>query len=189
MQQSNATATLEKASGTATPPVTGEQAGHAPQVISEPQLQETPAPVPPRMLLVTAAGTQQPATPDASVANLAARTRPTAAVPESAIPEGLKFTGEATFPCNVRILGKVEGAIRAGANNTITIAPGGAIKGKATAQNLRIEGLADGEMCATGGLASFGAKAVCKGQVSYGRIAIEEGADIEASMKKIAAAA
>ena len=147
--------------------------------------------VPPRMLLVPAAGTQKTATAETpSASPAAARTlTAAAAVQECAIPEGLKFTGEATFPCNVRILGKVEGSIRAGSTNTITVAPGGNIKGKATAQNLRIEGAADGEMCAAGGLASFGAKAVCKGQVSYGRIAIEEGADIEASMKKTAAAA
>lgn len=105
-----------------------------------------------------------------------------------ALPQGLTFKGEAHYPCDVRIDGMVLGNVTAEPNRTITISREGKIKGSLKATNVRIDGEADGEITATGGLASFGANSVCKGQIAYGRLMIAEGADVEASMKKLAAA-
>lgn len=102
-----------------------------------------------------------------------------------ALPQGLTFKGEAHYPCDVRIDGMVLGNVTAEPNRTITISREGKIKGSLKATNVRVDGEADGEITATGGLASFGAKSVCKGQIAYGRLMIAEGADVEASMKKI----
>jgi cytoskeletal protein CcmA (bactofilin family) len=99
----------------------------------------------------------------------------------------LTFTGEAHYPCDVRIDGVVDGKITAEPDRTITVESEGQFKGSLKATNVRIEGSADGDITATGGLASFGAKSVCKGHITYGRLKIAEGADVEASMKKLAA--
>lgn len=103
------------------------------------------------------------------------------------LPKGLTFTGEAHYPCDVRIDGVVDGKITAEPDRTITVESEGKFKGSLKATNVRIEGSADGDITATGGLASFGAKSVCKGHITYGRLKIAEGADVEASMKKLAA--
>lgn len=103
------------------------------------------------------------------------------------LPKGLSFTGEAHYPCDVRIDGIVDGKITAEPDRTITVESEGKFKGSLKATNVRIEGSADGDITATGGLASFGAKSVCKGHITYGRLKIAEGADVEASMKKLAA--
>ncbi len=103
------------------------------------------------------------------------------------LPKGLTFTGEAHYPCDVRIDGVVDGKITAEPDRTITVESDGKFKGSIKATNVRIEGSADGDITATGGLASFGSKSVCKGHITYGRLKIAEGADVEASMKKLAA--
>lgn len=103
------------------------------------------------------------------------------------LPKGLTFTGEAHYPCDVRIDGVVDGKITAEPDLTITVECEGKFKGSLKATNVRIEGSADGEITATGGLASFGPNSVCKGHITYGRLKISEGADVEASMKKLAA--
>jgi cytoskeletal protein CcmA (bactofilin family) len=104
------------------------------------------------------------------------------------LPKGLTFKGEAHYPCDVRIEGVVDGTLTAEPNRTITVERDGKVKGSLKATNVRVEGTADGEITATGGLASFGVNAVCKGHITYGRLSISEGADVEASMKKLATA-
>jgi len=89
----------------------------------------------------------------------------------------------------VRIQGEFEGKVTAAEGFTITVESAGVLSGESHATNIRIEGKADGVIEASGGLASFGPKATCTGEVRYTRLAIEEGADVEASMKKAKAAA
>ena len=101
----------------------------------------------------------------------------------------MKFKGTADFPCSVRIQGEFEGKVTAAEGFTITVESAGVLSGESHATNIRIEGKADGVIEASGGLASFGPKATCTGEVRYTRLAIEEGADVEASMKKAKAAA
>ena len=103
------------------------------------------------------------------------------------LPKGLTFTGEAHYPCDVRIDGVVDGKVTAEPNRTITVESEGKFKGSLKATHVRINGEADGDIAATGGLASFGQKSVFKGHITYGRLTIAEGADVEASMKKLAA--
>lgn len=108
---------------------------------------------------------------------------------ECVIPTGMKFKGTADLPCNMRIQGEFEGKVTAAEGFSITVEVAGVLSGESHATNIRIEGKADGVIEANGGLASFGAKATCTGEVRYTRLAIEEGADVEASMKKAKAAA
>lgn len=121
---------------------------------------------------------------DDSLAPAAARLAPVCV-----IPPGMKFKGTADFPCSVRIQGEFEGKVTAAEGFTITVESAGVLSGESHATNIRIEGKADGVIEASGGLASFGPKATCTGEVRYTRLAIEEGADVEASMKKAKAAA
>ena len=103
------------------------------------------------------------------------------------LPKGLTFTGEAHYPCDVRIDGVVDGKMTAEPDRTITVESEGKFNGSIKATNVRIEGQVDGDITAAGGLASFGQNSVCKGHITYGRLKIAEGADVEASMKKLAA--
>jgi cytoskeletal protein CcmA (bactofilin family) len=103
------------------------------------------------------------------------------------LPKGLMFTGEAHYPCDVRIDGIVNGKMTAEPDRTITVESEGKFKGSLKATNVSIEGEVDGDIAAAGGLASFGQNSVCKGHITYGRLKIAEGADVEASMKKLAA--
>lgn len=107
--------------------------------------------------------------------------------PTCVLPKGLVFTGEAHYPCDVRIDGVVNGKMTTEPDRTITVESEGKFKGYLKATNVRIEGEVDGDITAAGGLASFGQNSVCKGQITYGRLKIAEGADVEASMKKLAA--
>lgn len=104
---------------------------------------------------------------------------------ECVLPSGLSFKGEARFPCGVQIEGAFDGKVTAASDQTITVAKGGRVKGEIKATNVHVEGGVDGQIIADGGLARFGATAKFTGEVTYARIGIEEGADIEASMKKL----
>lgn len=105
------------------------------------------------------------------------------------LPEGLKFTGNAFFPCDIEIKGEVDGEIKAAAQKTITVSATGTAKGNLQATNVRIDGKTEGLIKADGGLANFGPSARVSGEVVYGRVSIAEGAEIEASMKKASASA
>lgn len=139
--------------------------------------------------LVFAQG-QQPAAETPTVSNTKPATQSPAVTTEPAscsLPAGLSFKGEAHFPCDVRIFGEFDGKVTAEPDRTITLCEGGKASGDIKATNVRIEGCALGQITAAGGLASFGPKSVCTGQVNYSRLGIEEGAEVEASMKKVAA--
>ena len=97
----------------------------------------------------------------------------------------MSFKGDAHFPCDVKLEGMFEGKLTAEPNKTITITQTGDATGEFKATNIRLDGKASGHLTADGGLASFGNKAVYAGQLTYGRLGIEEGAEVDATMKKI----
>lgn len=105
------------------------------------------------------------------------------------IPQSITFKGEATFPCDAVIEGEFDGTLRVGPNARVTIAAAGMVEGNVYGQNVHVEGSVSGEVHAIGGLASFGPKAFCSGQIHYTRLSIAEGAEIEASMKRVPQAA
>lgn len=101
------------------------------------------------------------------------------------IPQSITFKGEASFPCDAVIEGEFDGTLRVGQNARVTIAAAGMVEGNVYGQNVHVEGSVSGEVHAIGGLASFGPKAFCSGQIHYTRLSIAEGAEIEASMKRV----
>lgn len=101
------------------------------------------------------------------------------------IPQSITFKGEATFPCDAVIEGEFDGTLRVGPTARVTIAAAGMVEGNVYGQNVHVDGSVSGEVHAIGGLASFGPKAFCSGQIHYTRLAIAEGAEIEASMKRV----
>lgn len=150
----------------------------------------------PTLPVATAAQTLRPPTEPLRFVQKVSETRLASVQPASdqlredricVLPKGLTFTGEAHYPCDVRIDGVVDGKVTAEPNRTITVESEGKFKGSLKATHVRINGEADGDIAATGGLASFGQKSVFKGHITYGRLTIAEGADVEASMKKLAA--
>jgi cytoskeletal protein CcmA (bactofilin family) len=149
----------------------------------------------PTLPVATAAQTLRPPTEPLRFVQKSSEIRPAAAPQASdqprdrtcVLPKGLTFTGDAHYPCDVRIDGVVDGKVTAEPDRTITVENDGKFKGTLKATHVRIKGEAGGEISATGGLASFGEKSVFKGHIIYGRLTIAEGADVEASMKKLAA--
>jgi cytoskeletal protein CcmA (bactofilin family) len=100
------------------------------------------------------------------------------------IPKGLTFIGEATYPFDVRIQGSVQGDISTSASRKVTVELEATFRGSIEATNVQIDGNAEGEITAANGLANFGPQSVFKGTVNYGRLKINEGAEVEATMKK-----
>lgn len=101
------------------------------------------------------------------------------------IPQSITFKGEASFPCDAVIEGEFDGTLRVGPSARVTIAAAGMVEGHVYGQSVHVEGSVSGEVHAIGGLASFGPKAFCSGQIHYTRLSIAEGAEIEASMKRV----
>lgn len=112
---------------------------------------------------------------------------PIPAEESSVIPSQITFAGDATFDCDVRIAGNITGTVTASAGRSINVEKGATVNGTLKATNVRIDGTTEGEISAEGGLASFTASAVSKGHITYSRLRIVEGAEVEASMKKLAA--
>lgn len=101
------------------------------------------------------------------------------------IPQAITFKGEAEFPCDAVIEGEFEGILRVGPAARVSIAGTGMVEGKIQGHSVHVDGTVSGEVRAIGGLASFGPRAFCSGEIHYTRLAIEEGAEIEASMKRV----
>ena len=139
----------------------------------------------------TALAEAKPATADADVLKFVASTNPKSSVqsePTAApcvIPQAISFRGEATFRTDAVIEGRFEGTVRVGQGAKVTVSDTGMVQGEIHGRNVHVDGTVDGQIHATGGLASFGASAHCTGQIHYSRLAIEEGAVIEASMKRV----
>lgn len=103
------------------------------------------------------------------------------------VPKGVRFKGDATFPCDVEIEGDCEGSISTLNGKSISVEISGTVVGELTSENIKVRGLVNGNINASNGLVHFASTAVCTGQVLYSRLSIEEGAELEASTKKVAA--
>ena len=112
---------------------------------------------------------------------------PTPAVESCVIPAQITFTGEATFDCDVRIAGNISGKVSATNGHSVLVEKGANVNGTLTATHIHIDGTTEGEIVASGGLASFSGSAISKGHITYARLRIAEGAEVEASMKKLVA--
>ena len=115
-----------------------------------------------------------------------AQRRPIAVRTDNActLPKGVSFKGKASFACDVQIDGTFEGDLVASQGSSATISAGATFTGNITATNITIDGHAHGSVDASAGVARFGAASTCTGNVLYGRLAIAEGAEIEATTKK-----
>ena len=117
---------------------------------------------------------------------------PKAATPAAAeaavctFPAGLSFEGDATFPCDFAVMGSIKGKVALTGQSKLVIAAGGKVEGEIVAKSISIDGIANGKIDASGGLVSFGENAICTGSIQYGRMSMAEGAEVEATMKKVA---
>jgi cytoskeletal protein CcmA (bactofilin family) len=105
------------------------------------------------------------------------------------MPAAIHFKGKAAFQSDVLIEGSVEGQVSANGGHKISVLRSAEVKGDVTAESVHVDGIVDGKVNAQGGLASFGPNSTCFGEIAYTRLAIEDGAVVEASMKRISAAA
>ena len=101
-------------------------------------------------------------------------------------PAGLSFEGDASFPCDFAVMGTIKGKVALSGQSKLVIAAGGKVEGEIVAKSISIDGEANGKIDASGGLVSFGENARCTGSIQYGRMSMAEGAEVEATMKKVA---
>lgn len=107
-------------------------------------------------------------------------------VPACTFPAGLEFSGNATFPCDFAVQGVIDGKIELTGQSKLVIARGGKVNGEIVSKCIRIDGEAHGTINAAGGVVSFGEHARGSGTIHYARMAMSEGAEVEATMKKVA---
>lgn len=84
-----------------------------------------------------------------------------------------KFKGELTFDSSLKVLGLLEGVIRAGGE--VTIGDGGLIKGDVEANTIVVEGTVEGDLIAKNKL-HLTAKARVIGDVTAASLTVAEGA-------------
>gem|GEM_PF-564663 len=84
-----------------------------------------------------------------------------------------KFKGELTFDSSLKVLGLLEGVIRAGGE--VTIAEGGLIKGDVEAATIIVEGTVEGDLIAKSRL-HLTAKARVVGDITAASLVVAEGA-------------
>lgn len=106
--------------------------------------------------------------------------------PACTFPSGLSFEGKATFPCDFAVEGEIKGRVELSGQSKLVIAKGGRIEGEISSKHILIEGHAHGVIDASGGVVSFGESARASGNINYARMSMAEGAEVEATMKKIA---
>ena len=117
----------------------------------------------------------------------AAEAFPVAPAPVQAtcqLPAGMRFAGEASYPCHVSIAGDIDGQITTDGDHTITCLKSAKVTGTLESRNLAIQGYVDGTLKAAG-LAQFGHTAKVSGEVQYGTLSIAEGAQIDATIKSM----
>ena len=82
--------------------------------------------------------------------------------------------------------GVIDGKIELTGQSKLVIARGGKVNGEIVSKCIRIDGEAHGTINAAGGVVSFGEHARGSGTIQYARMAMAEGAEVEATMKKVA---
>jgi len=170
----------------------GEPAPLSPVVASTPFAAPTDAP---RTLSLHAGAVSglapSPATThsDPALSGALVKTAPAAAAADRAIcsfPHGLSFEGTAEFPCDISVNGSIKGSVILKEQSQLVISETGAIDGTIRARNVLVQGSVKGELDASGGTVAFGEAATCTGSIKYARMSMAEGAEVEATMKKVA---
>lgn len=100
-------------------------------------------------------------------------------------PAGLSFEGEASFPCDFAVMGTIKGKVMLSGQSKLVVAAGGVVDGEIVAKSISIDGEVCGRIDASGGLVSFGGSARCSGTIQYGRMSMAEGAEVDATMKRV----
>lgn len=126
---------------------------------------------------------------DTALSGALVKTAPAAAAADRAIcsfPHGLSFEGTAEFPCDISVNGSIKGSVILKEQSQLVISESGAIDGTIRARNVLVQGSVKGELDASGGTVAFGEAATCTGSIKYARMSMAEGAEVEATMKKVA---
>lgn len=100
------------------------------------------------------------------------------------MPQGIHFNGDAFYPCDVSIEGHFTGTLSTQGQVTVEIGEIGFVKGTVKSHNIDVRGNVHGVLDCPEGLVSFGPLAVCTGTVTYAKLKIEEGAEVDATTKK-----
>lgn len=124
---------------------------------------------------------------DTALSGAEVKTAPDAAARTiCSFPHGLSFEGTAEFPCDISVNGSIKGSVILKEQSQLVISESGAIDGTIRARNVLVQGSVKGELDASGGTVAFGEAATCTGSIKYARMSMAEGAEVEATMKKVA---
>lgn len=91
------------------------------------------------------------------------------------------LTGEVRGARRVEVYGSIEGGISAG---DVTVRPGGSVRGGVNAETSTVEGALTGDVRIKQ-LISIKSSGSVTGKVKYGRLAMEEGAELAASVRNV----
>lgn len=102
------------------------------------------------------------------------------------LPQGLNFTGDASFPGDIVIEGSVRGNITAPRHATAHLIDGGTLEGTLDAGNARIDGQLQGSINCPLGLVEFGTTARCEVDVTYAEMDVARGSNVQATLRRAA---
>jgi len=102
----------------------------------------------------------------------------------SIIAAGGEIVGDLKFPGVVEVHGTISGTLSA---QSIVVSESGVIKGNLSAADITVRGAVDGQV--TGGAVALHSKARVAGEVLYGRLTIENGAEVNAQVRRTSGAA
>ena len=101
------------------------------------------------------------------------------------LPAGIRFEGEATFPCNLAIEGEFKGSLTLSNSSVLLVSHGGVVDGAVRAQDARVEGTVLGELDCSNGSVEFESTSQCTARVLYRDLSIARGAQVEAELQRV----
>lgn len=106
----------------------------------------------------------------------------------SRLPAGLRFEGDATFPCNLAVEGEIKGNLTLSNSSALLVCDRGVVDGTVRAGDARIEGSVRGELDCSEGSVEFAPGSHCSARVLYRDLSIARGAQVEAELKQVGGA-
>lgn len=104
------------------------------------------------------------------------------------LPAGLRFEGDATFPCNLAIEGEFKGTLTLSKSSALLVLGGGVVDGTVRARDARVEGSVVGELDCSEGSVEFAPTSRCTARVLYRDLSIARGAQVEAELQQVGGA-
>lgn len=105
-------------------------------------------------------------------------------VSAAVIPNGMTFTGEASFPAGVVIDGQVHGEVSTPTTSAAYVSQSGVVEGMVRAGSARVDGRVQGQIECPAGVVEFGSSAQCEVDVLYRELDVARGSNVQATLRQ-----